>query len=68
MLDSVRRGCPTEETVRILKERVIQVSISDQFTELQQSGNTPVCLFPKRKACELFNAEMLKTIMYVSGA
>ena len=63
MLDSVRRGCPTEETVRILKVRVIQVSISDQFTELQQSGKTPVCLFPKRKACELFNAEMLKTIM-----
>ena len=63
MLDSVRRGCPTEETVRILKERDIQVSISDQFTELQQSGKTPVCLFPKRKACELFNAEMLKTIM-----
>ena len=53
MLDSVRRGCPTEETVRILKERVIQVSISDQFTELQQSGKTPVCLFPKRKASML---------------
>ena len=62
MLDSVRRGCPTEETVRILKERVIQVSISDQFTELQQSGKTPVCLFPKRKACELFNVLMLKTM------
>ena len=39
------------------------MSISDQFTELQQSGKTPVCLFPKRKACERFNVQMLKTIM-----
>ena len=26
MLDSVRRGCPTEETVRVLRDRVIQVT------------------------------------------
>ena len=45
MLDSVRRGCPTEETVRILRDRVIQVSIADKFTELQQSGRTPVLPF-----------------------
>ena len=62
MLDSVRRGCPTEETVRILKDRVIQVPIADKFTELQQSGRTPVCLFPKKRACEGFNAQMLKKI------
>ena len=59
MLDSVRRGCPTEETVRILRDRVIQVPIADKFTELQQSGRTPVCLFPKKRACEVFNAQML---------
>ena len=62
MLDSVRRGCPTEETVRILKDRVIQVPIADKFTELQQSGRTPVCLFPKKRACEGFNTQMLKKI------
>ena len=44
MLDCVRRGCPTEETVRILRDRVIQVPIADKFTELQQSGRTPACL------------------------
>ena len=59
MLDSVRRGCPTEETVRNLRDRVIQVPIADKFTELQQSGRTPVCLFPKKRACEVFNAQML---------
>ena len=59
MLDSVRRGCPTEETVTILRDRVIQVPIADKFTELQQSGRTPVCLFPKKRACEVFNAQML---------
>ena len=62
MFDSVRRGCPTEETVSTLKERVIQVPIADQFSRLQQSGKTPVCLFPKRKACEDFNARMLNTM------
>ena len=45
-----------------LKERVIQVPIADQFSKLQQSGKTPVCLFPKRKACEDFNARMLNTM------
>ena len=59
MLDCVRRGCPTDETLCTLKERVIQVSIADKFSELQKSGKTPVCLFSKRKACDSFNAEML---------
>ena len=58
MLDCVRRGCPTYETLCTLKERVIQVSIGDKFNELRESGKTPVCLFPKRKACDNFNAEM----------
>ena len=47
MLDCVRCGCPTEETVSVMKNRVIQVSVSDKFSELPQSGRTPVCLFPK---------------------
>ena len=59
MLDCVRRGCPTDETLCTLKERIIQVSFADKFNELQKSGKIPVCLFPKRKACDTFNAEML---------
>ena len=62
MLDCVRRGCPTDETLCTLKERVIQVSIADKFNELQKSGKTPVCLFSKRKACDNFNAEMLQKL------
>ena len=38
MLDCVRRGCPTEETLCTLKQRVIEVSVSDKFSELQQLG------------------------------
>ena len=34
----------------VLKQRVIQVSVSDKFSELQKSGKTPVCLFPNLKA------------------
>ena len=62
MLDCVRRGCPTDETLRILQQRVIQVSASEKFDELQKSGQTPVCLFPKRKACNKFNNEMLRRL------
>ena len=59
MLDCVRCGCPTQETMSVLNQRVIQVSVPEKFLELQQSGKTPVCLFPKRKACNDLNAEML---------
>ena len=41
---------------------LIQGSIADKFYELQESGKTPVCLFPKRKACDNFNAEMLQKL------
>ncbi len=60
MLDCVRRGCPTDETLSTLEQRVIQVPASDKFSELQESGQTPVCLFPTRRACDDFNTEMLK--------
>ena len=46
MLDSVRCGFPTEETVRALKERVFTGSIYEKYHELEQQGKTPVCLFP----------------------
>ena len=42
MLDCVRRGCPTDETLCTLQQRVIQVSASDKFNELKESGQTPV--------------------------
>ena len=59
MLDCVRCGCPTDETLGALQQRLIQVSISDKFHELQESGQTPVCLLPTRKACCDINNEML---------
>ena len=62
MLDCVRRGCPTDETLSTLEKRVIQVSTSEKFVELQKSGQTPVCLLPTRKACREFNEEMLASL------
>ena len=41
------------------KKRVVQVSVSDKFNELSQSGQSPVCL---RKACKEFNHEMLQEL------
>ena len=32
---------------------------SDKFNELKESGQTPVCLFPTRKACDDLHNEML---------
>ena len=62
MLDCVRRGCPTHETLSTLEKRVIQVSTSEKFVELQKSGQTPVCLLPTRKACREFNDAMLASL------
>ena len=59
LLDNVRRGCPTEECLSTLKQRVIQVPVSEKFHKLQQSGQLPVCPFPTRIACDEFNKEIL---------
>ena len=61
MLDSVR--CfPTERTLMILKDRIIQTRPSDKFKELQESGQSLVCLFATRLACDQFNTEMLNSL------
>ena len=44
MLDCVRRGCPTDETLSTLEKRVIQVSTSEKFVEPQKSGHGDTCL------------------------
>ena len=46
-------------TLSTLQQRVIQVSVSDKFSELQESDQAPVCQFPTRKACDDLNTEML---------
>ena len=62
MLDSVRCGFPTNETILILNKRVITMCLSEKFNDLQESGQSPVCLFPTRKACHDFNMEMLNSL------
>ena len=59
MLDEVRRGCPAQETVRALKERVLSTPVVDKFQKLMSSGPSPLCLFPTRQSCQDFNSEML---------
>ena len=49
MLDCVRRGCPTDETLCTLQQRVIQVSVSDKFNELKESSQTPCVSVPDKK-------------------
>ena len=46
MLDSVRHGCLTDETIHTLRSRVINVSIQETYNELESEGNNhPICLF-----------------------
>ena len=59
MLDCVRCGSPTAETLETLAKRVIDGSVRDKFVQLRESGQSPVCLFPRRKACDDFNSAML---------
>ena len=59
MLDCIRRGCTTEETLATLRKRLIDVSVEEKFWELSKQGKSPVCLFAKRKSCEEVNKKML---------
>ena len=62
MLDCVRRGFPTTETIRVLQERVFAIPVTQKFSELQQAGKSPVCLFPTKKSCSDFNEKMLNLL------
>ena len=62
MLDCVRHGCPTDETITTLQQRIIDIPEADKFSELQQLGQAPVCLFSMREMCKTFNNEMLQQL------
>ena len=62
ILDQVRRGCPTPESLECLKNRVINVTIVEKYTELTKGGSSPICLFPTRKACKEFNSQMISAL------
>ena len=65
LLDQVRHGSPTPESLQYLKLRVIDVPVVDKYVELSKSGSTPVCLFPTRKACREFNDNELHKIVCI---
>ena len=62
MLDEVRRGCPSPQTIQALQDRVIEVPVVDKFEALLASKQSPLCLFPTRKACQEFNSKMLSRL------
>ena len=62
MLDCVRRGIKSNETISMLSQRVIKVPLEQKFDELQEAGCAPVCLFPTREACNDFNNKMLQSL------
>ena len=62
MLDEVRRGCPSQQTIQALQDRVIEVPVVDKFEALLASKLSPLCLFPTRKACQVFNSQMLSRL------
>ena len=62
MLDEVRRGCPSPQTIQALEDRVITTPVVDKFDELLTSKQSPLCLFPTRKACHEFNCNMLSRL------
>ena len=62
MLDEVRRGCPSQNTVQALKDRVITTPVVDKFEELMSPGQSLLCLFPTRESCQYFNSEILSKL------
>ena len=62
ILDEVRRGCPSQQTIQALQDRVIEVPVVDKFEVLLVSKQSPLCLFPTRKACQEFNSQILSRL------
>ena len=62
ILDQVRRGSPSAESLEYLRKRVIDVTVVDKYAELCKTGHSPICLFPTRKACKEFNNQMLSAL------
>ena len=62
VLDEIRRGFPSQQSINCLRDRVITVSVVEKYKELCESGNHPVCLFPTSKQCEEHNNIMLNAL------
>uniref|UniRef100_A0A1X7UD01 Uncharacterized protein n=1 Tax=Amphimedon queenslandica TaxID=400682 RepID=A0A1X7UD01_AMPQE len=61
MLDSVRHGCLTVETINTLKSHIFKVFLQQKYKELEREGtNPPICLFSKVDACQKINKLMLE--------
>uniref|UniRef100_A0A1X7U1V1 Uncharacterized protein n=1 Tax=Amphimedon queenslandica TaxID=400682 RepID=A0A1X7U1V1_AMPQE len=53
MLNSVRHGCLTDETVDTLQSLINKVTIQEKYKELETEGtNPPICLFSKVDPCQ----------------
>ena len=62
MLQEVRQGGVSAETIATLKSRVISTTVSAKYCELQDATQSPVCLFPTKRACADFNNDMLSKL------
>ena len=62
MLQEVRQGCLSAETIDTLTSRVITTTVSAKYQELQEAAQSPVCLFPTKQACAEFNHDMLSKL------
>ena len=62
ILDEVRRGSPSQDSLTCLHERTITVSVVEKYKQLCESGSHPVCLFPTCKQCQDHNSNMLSAL------
>ena len=52
-------GTMSNDIVKCLTEHIITLSVVENCPELQEAGQSPVCLFPTRELCNQLNNEML---------
>ena len=62
LLNQVQCGHPPQDVIDALKERVMSCSVVETFQQLKNDNQSPVCLFPTRKACEELNNKMLNML------
>ena len=62
MLNDIRVGNVTDESVNVLEQRVVKVPIFEKYQELKDAGTLAVCMFATRQACHEFNEMAINSL------
>ena len=62
ILDEVRQGCPSKDSINYLRKRIIIVSVEEKYKQLCESWSHPACLLQACKVSKEHNFNILSIL------